>query len=972
MTNALNHFDRICRGIPIANPDKEALLSALADEFAPYLDADKGSADDGFSATDIAAILTHAPHLLFLARRFGDDIARILAGDAADIIDEAHEIFRQSIRHVDDDTKAMNAIRHFRGRVSFAAALGDIAGLTEMDSQFRWLSDAATYAVKETAHFLMRQAARRGLAKPPQDSLSGCGWIIFAVGKLGAEELNYSSDIDLIIMHDPDANPLNDPATAQSFYVAQTRALVKLLSAATADGIGWRVDLRLRPDPGATAVSIQIAAALGYYESIARTWERAAFIRARPIAGDIEAGQGFLDEIQPFIWRRSLDYTVMDDMRTMLRRSPDSSEWTGFNLKTGHGGIRTIEFFTHVLQLVFGGREPEIRQHRTPQALHMLANKNWITLPQAEELVVLYKLLRRAEHRLQMIADQQTHSLPRDDDSLNNFARFMGHETAQSLCDTLAEILSEVSDMTAHDLLDDMLSAKGKDMSGPVAEDTKTIDIFLEDQEQLVTWLGTIGFERPTDVATALSGWIAGRIPATRGERSRMLLGRLMPELLRQLAKGAQPDNAFAALAYFIEGLPASVQIFSLLDYNRHLARLLCDIIVLSPRLTQILKRNPMLFELLLYKEFFDPLPDANSIAGHIREIIAGQAVEDALDNIKRHTRELRFRAELQAISLSSDRYVLERSLSAIADATIQTVLELARTDMERRHGKIPGMCGIIALGRLGIEQLTATSDLDILFVYDAPDDARSDGTRSLDAASYYIRLTQTFVSWLTTQSAEGALYEVDLRLRPEGSAGAVATPLDRLAHYIDTDIWLWEKLALTKARFVAGDNDLSGMAMNTICDTINQAHNRDDVMASIADMQKRMATQRSSASKWQLRLQAGGLGDLDLLVQGLRLIHGDHFTDCGQTAADILSILDAADLIDKSDATILVNAHMVMGNAQHALRLSMESALVIDDDLPPILGQFLSSWLDIADINHVAVTLDDMRASVREIITRF
>ena len=972
MTNALNHFDRICRGIPIANPDKAELLSALADEFAPYLDADDGNIDDGFSATDIAAIFTHAPHLLFLARRFGDDIARILAGGGVAIIDEAHEIFRQSMRHVDDDAKAMRAIRHFRGRVSFAAALGDIAGLTEMDTQFKWLSDTATCAVQETAHFLMRQAARRGLTQPPQDSLSGCGWIIFAVGKLGAEELNYSSDIDLIIMHDPDTNPLNDPATAQSFYVAQTRALVKLLSAATADGIGWRVDLRLRPDPGATAVSIQIAAALGYYESIARTWERAAFIRARPVAGDIEAGQNFLDEIQPFIWRRSLDYTVMDDMRTMLRHSPDSSEWTGFNLKTGHGGIRTIEFFTHVLQLVFGGRDPEIRQHRTPNALHMLANKDWITSSQAEGLVALYKLLRRAEHRLQMIADQQTHSLPRDDDSLNNYARFMGHETAQSLSDTLTEILAEVSDMTAHDLLDDILNANVEDMSDPVAEDKKNIDIFLEDQDQLVTWLGTIGFERPADVATALSGWIAGRIPATRGERSRMLVGRLMPELLRQLAKGKQPDNAFAALAYFIEGLPASVQIFSLLDYNRHLARLLCDIIILSPRLTQILKRNPMLFELLLYKEFFDPLPDAQSIADHIREIIAGQIVEDALDNIKRHTRELRFRAELQAISLSSDRSGLERSLSAIADATIQTVLELARADMERRHGKIQGKCGIIALGRLGIEQLTATSDLDILFVYDAPDDARSNGTRSLDAASYYIRLTQTFVSWLTTQSAEGALYEVDLRLRPEGSAGAVATPLDRLAYYINTDIWLWEKLALTKARFVAGDNYLSSTAMKIICDVINQAHDRDDVMASVADMKKRIATKQSSASKWQLRLQAGGLGDLDLLVQGLRLIHGNYFTACGQTAADIISILASDNLIDKNDATMLANAHMVMGNAQHALRLSMESTLVIDDDLPPALGQFLSSWLDIADVNHVAVALDDVRASVREIMTRF
>ena len=983
MTDAHRHFDLICRGIPIANPDKAELISSVAAEFAPYLAhvADAGDADShtAVSASALASIFTHAPHLLLLARRFADDIGAILRGDSAEIIDIAHDRFQRDMRNIKDDAKAMQAIRQFRGRVSFAAALGDIVGQTPMDAQFAWLSNAAICAVRETAHFLMRQAAERGLAKPPQDNLAGCGWIIFAVGKLGAEELNYSSDIDLIILHDPDQNPLEDPSKAQSFYVAQTRALVKLLSAATVDGIGWRVDLRLRPDPGATAVSIQIAAALGYYESIARTWERAAFIRARPIAGDMVAGQNFLGEIQPFIWRRSLDYTVMDDMRTMLRRPADSATWTGFNLKTGHGGIRTIEFFTHVLQLVFGGREPEIRQHRTADALHMLAKKEWITAAQADSLVVLYGLLRRTEHRLQMIADQQTHSLPRDDESLSNFARFLGHEDTNSLCDGLTAILAEVNDMTAHDLLDDILNAGLNDTSNPTentkedadSDDTKTIDIFLEDQDQLINWLGSIGFQRPNDVAAALSGWIAGRIPATRGERSRMLLGRLMPELLRQLAKGTQPDSAFAALAYFIEGLPSSVQIFSLLDYNRHLARLLCDIIVLSPRLTQILKRNPMLFELLLYKEFFDPLPDAHSIADHMRTIITGQDVEDALDNIKRHTRELRFRAELQAISLSSDRSALERSLSAIAEATIQIVLELARADMERRHGKIPGLCGIIALGRLGISQLTATSDLDILFVYDAPDAAKSDGSRSLDAASYYIRLTQTFVSWMTTQSAEGALYEIDLRLRPEGSAGAIATPLVRLSHYIDTDIWLWEKLALTKARFVAGDKALSAPAMKIICDAINQAHDHDAVMSSIADMQKRMEASRKDASKWQLRLQAGGLGDLDLLIQGLRLIYGNHFTDSGQAPADILASLVTTGQIDNNDAHTLADAHMVMGNAQHALRLSIQSAQTVNDDLPPALGQFLSSWLDTPDINQLMIKLDEMRASVRAIMTR-
>ena len=282
--------------------------------------------------------------------------------------------------------------------------------------------------------------------------MQGCGWTIIALGKLGAEELNYSSDIDLLILHDLATAPL-EQEQAQPFYVGLTRDLVRLLSTATADGIGWRVDLRLRPDPGATAVSIDVDAAIGYYESLARTWERAAFIRARPVAGDVQIAKRFLSQIQPFIWRRTLDYTVMDDMNKMLRCPPQNNEWLGYNLKIGKNGIRQIEFFTHVLQLVAGGREPSLRQHQTAPALRALAKFDWIKSGQADSLIAAYHKLRRTEHRIQMLADSQTHNLPRSQSELAHFANFMGHAEPADLCAALAAVQDSIAKHATHRIL---------------------------------------------------------------------------------------------------------------------------------------------------------------------------------------------------------------------------------------------------------------------------------------------------------------------------------------------------------------------------------------------------------------------------------------------------------------------------------------------------------------------------------------
>ena len=425
MTNPI-YFDQICPNLPIADPANRAVRDDFAATFVQKW-PENTLFQSGYGADELAAMLVTSQYLQRLALRHGEDVGPCLNGQAASQINIAKTHFIASMRSADDEKTALRAIRIWRERTALIVALSDLAGREDMPKQMQWLSEAAQTVLSATIQYLFRQAAQRSKIKNFEADLSGCGWTVLALGKLGAGELNFSSDIDLIMLHDTHHAPFDNRDAVQPFFVAMTRDLIRLLGSATSDGIGWRVDLRLRPDPGATAVSIDLTAAISYYESIARTWERAAFIRAQPVAGDLALGNSFLEQIKPFIWRKTLDYTVMEDMKTMLRRPPQGNGWRGYNLKTGKNGIRQIEFFTHVLQLVAGGRDKELRHRNSLAALDALAAATWISNEQAAALGTAYLQLRRIEHRLQMIADNQTHSLPRSEEDLEKFAHFMGH-----------------------------------------------------------------------------------------------------------------------------------------------------------------------------------------------------------------------------------------------------------------------------------------------------------------------------------------------------------------------------------------------------------------------------------------------------------------------------------------------------------------------------------------------------------------
>ena len=422
----------------------------------------------------------------------------------------------------------------------------------------------------------------------------------------------------------------------------------------------------------------------------------------------------------------------------------------------------------------------------------------------------------------------------------------------------------------------------------------------------------------------------------------RTLLNNLMPDILIHFATAPNPDDIFAALAQFIEGLPASVQIFSLLDYNPQLTRLLCDMLVLSPQICDRLRRYPALFDLLLYRAFFAPIEDPDSLKNLFHKKIAGLPVELALDQIKILVRELKFRAQVQTLSFVTDTDQLEISLTAIAEAAVDSVLTLARADMMRRYGEINIKISIVALGRLGVKQLTAGSDLDLLIIYDAIPETFSNGQRKLSAASYVLRLAQTMVSWISTPTAEGTLYDVDLRLRPEGQASAIATSIDRLETYFDRDAWIWGKTSLTKARPIAGDTDLAEKIQQLINGIINYNHPIDSLVKEISDMRQRIQKQQKPASQWHLRQIAGGLIDIDLLIQAWRLQHGSMFSGSGQTARVILQTLYNKDVIDGKFWKNMTDASKNLNEIHHSLRLTLGSVAPGTDGLPNGLVKFM------------------------------
>ena len=870
-------------------------------------------------------------------------------------------LLAHAVVHSESEAAAMKQLRIAKRRAALAIAMADIEGRWDVNRVTAELTRFADACVGGALRFLLAQQAQ-----PVAEE--SCGLTVLAMGKYGAHELNYSSDIDLVVFYDAAKFPLKKRDDQRAAAVDITRGLVKLLAENTVDGYVFRTDLRLRPDAGATQIAISTDAALDYYEAMGQNWERAAMIKARACAGDPATGADFLENLRPFIWRRYLDFAAIEDIQSIKRQihayeGHGEIAVNGHNIKLGRGGIREIEFFAQTQQLILGGRHPALRVCTTQEALDALAAEKRVDARTAEELKADYRYLRTLEHRLQMIEDQQTHSVPDSDDGVAHVACFMGYDSVDDFRSGLTRVLENVQGHYARlfESEPDLTSAEGNLVFTGVEEDPETLKT-----------LSAMGFTDAAHVSAAIRGWHHGRIRAMRSARARELLTKLVPAILKALAGAADPDVAFTQFDRFLSNLPSGVQLFSLFLARPAFLNLLANIVGATPRLATYLARNPAIMDALLDAEFLSRLPARAELDAAFRRVLVG-GYEEKLDAARRFAREQIFRVGVQIVEGAAKAEAAGPALADIAECVIAGLLPEVECELAAAHGRVPGagFC-VLAMGKLGGREMTASSDLDLVFVYDVPPEAEaSDGARPLSPSLYFARLAQRLISALTTATAAGTLYEVDMRLRPTGNKGPVAVSLESFAAYHASESWTWEHMALTRARLVAGPHGLRAKVEAEIRRRLTEPRAAATIIADARDMRTRMAETFPGRNPWDMKHAPGGLVDIEFLAQTLQLVHAQD--DAGilntNTVAALYN-LAAAGWLAQEDAQALIASAQLQHALTQVLRIALDETPDIETATPG-LKALLTRAAEAGSFAQTLALLMQRQAVTREIFDR-
>ena len=822
---------------------------------------------------------------------------------------------------------AKRALRQARRRAALAIAVADVTAAWPLHRVTAALSETADACIEAALGELLKELTVRGQLElaDPAEAARDCGIFALGMGKLGARELNYSSDVDLIVLFHPKRVPHTRPDRLQQDMARLTQQWVALLQDRTADGFAFRTDLRLRPDPASTPPAISVPAAEIYYENTGQNWERAAMIKARVVAGDRTAGENFLNFLQPFVWRRSLDFWAIRDIHSIKRqinahKGGAAIAIADHDIKVGRGGIREIEFFAQTQQLIWGGRTPALRVRGTCAALDALVETGHVECLTAEELKDCYVYLRRLEHRLQMVADQQTQRMPPAASGLEAIARFMGEVDTAAFVARVRTTLETVERHYA-ELFEDEPDLAVEGLGNLVftggAPDLATLQT-----------LQGLGFQEPERIDTTVRSWHHGRLAATRSTRSRQLLTELMPGLLRALADTAQPDEAFANFDRFLSGLPAGVQIFSLFQAHPNLLDLVAEICGSASWLGKHMCRRPAVLEAVLMATFFAPLPDAATQAATLAALLAeARDLQDIFDLARRYASDLSFQVGVHLLRRRTDAAAAGSVLSVLADRTVEAMLGAVEEAFAERHGRLAGSgVGVLAYGKWGSGQLTPNSDLDMVVLYDSAGVmAESDGPKPLAAAPYAARLTQRLLTALTSETESGQLFKVDLRLRPDGDKGSLASHIAAFETYQQNDAWTWEHLALVRARFVCGTAELAVRFEETRTIALSRSRNVSRLAREVDGMRRRMVATHKGKNTWDAKHRRGGLVDTGLIAQFLVL--GNAGTSSAllvpRTTAGIGAAAVEAELLTSDDAEALATAEAFWLSLQTLLRLT-------------------------------------------------
>lgn len=921
----------------------------------------------------LGRVASGAPYLDRLMRLDPHGLERLLATDPDQYI-EARLKETEAVQGPDAPAR----LRGLKKQVALALSLLDLSGLWDDRAVMKALSAFADAAVRAAFEHALREAAGPLVVVPDFDRLlPRSGLVIYAMGKHGACELNYSSDIDLVIFHDPQrvdalTGALELPARMREtkrFLTRVVQLAVSALHDQTAEGYVFRTDLRLRPDPGSSSPTVSIGAAEYYYETYGQNWERAAFIKARAIAGDKAVEREMNGILEPFVWRKYLDFTAIEDIHSIKRqihavRGQANIEFEGHDIKLGRGGIREIEFFVQAQQLILGGRVPSLREPTTIGGLQALAAAGHITGQASKELQQCYLALRHWEHRIQMVNDEQTHLIPASKDELERLAHLCGHDEVAALRDAVLDVLRRVHDHYAD------LFHESEDLSAGVGSLVFTgVD---HDPETLRT-LAELGFANPEAASAIVRKWHAGNMRATRSARGRALLTRLVPVIIRACAGVDDPDAALAAFDAFLRNMPSGVQMFSLMLNNPEVIEIIAGLVNLSPRLAREMAVHARLVEVLLDVAFLhqgeaDIEIDTQAILDAVAE---AEDFEAALNVLRREDREVWFQICCRLLLSRSGIRDASRSYTELADTGVEASLNIAEREMVTRHGSMDGGIAVIGMGRLGAAGLTATSDLDLIFIYDAPEDARAEGSGTLDSTTWYTRYVRRAVTALSAQTEEGGLYDIDMALRPSGGAGPAAVSFRAFETYYRKDAWVWEEMALVKARVVAGNDALADRLDREIEKVLTRPRDREATARDVIDMRCRLLSAKPARSVLDVKRAHGGLTDIDFLCQYLSLVHGHEKGRFPPHIADALPVMADLDLITRTDADTLLAAALGYEEVIQVARIAIDR----DADpavMPASVRRLLAERLELPDSDAIEPWLDRCQQGVQALFEKY
>lgn len=936
---------------PVDHPQFDAFLSGLDGAVAKAIGEEAGA---------LATLFESAPYLLDLARVHAGWLAGVLTGGLDEGMSAVLADVARTGREADEATLIL-ALREAKGRVALLAAVAETGGAWTTARATEALSDLADAALEAGLDWLMRQAAEKGqLAVPAAEArAAGSGLALFALGKHGGRELNYSSDIDIVAFFDPQKSVLADPSEATRIYSRMVQKLVGLMEDRQTGGYVFRTDLRLRPDPGSTPVAISVDAALAYYEVRGQNWERAAWIKARPCAGDKQVGEAFLRELAPYVWRKHLDFATIADIQAMKRQINVSKKVgdirvEGHNVKLGRGGIREIEFFAQTQQLIAGGRDKALRVRPTSQALAALAGANWISEKTARELTGTYWYLRAVENRLQMLRDEQTHIMPDTPEAVAVIGRLMGEPDLGKFETDYRAALERVARYYAE------LFAEGETLG---SGEGNLVFTGNDDDPGTLETLTAMGFADAHKAIETVRKWHYGSYAATRSAAARAHLTELLPALLKTLGRAGNADEALARFDDFLARLPGGVQLFALLRNHEQLRTLLVQFMASAPRMAEAVIHRAHVMDGLIDPAFANDVTHSSVLVAKVDAFLAeARSYEELIDRARIIGQEQKFLIAAGLLSGTVSARGAGEQFTALAETLLHRLFDKVRDEFALRHGHIVGAeVALLAFGKMASREMTFTSDLDFILLYDAPD-AESDGERSLSTPHYFARLTQRLLAAVSAPTSEGVLYEADMRLRPSGNAGPLATSLAGFRAYHKDNAWTWEHLALSRARVVAATGGFAARVEAELAEVMQRRRDNAKTIEDVVSMRALMARERKPRHAFDLKLAGGGLVDLEFIAQSAQLVAGDIIDAPQATTERVLLRLGETDLVPTGQR--LAEIHGVYSTILQV----MSSALISpfrEEAWTPAFKDLLAQLSHYPDFERLALDVEAMRAEV-------